>query len=122
MGEPIMRTAIASLILAAGLAGGAAAQTPPPAAPAPAAPATPAASSPPAAVAPPAAPAPAAQPAPEPPPLPAMPTSGDGAQVIQALEKICVPAVRGQGLDAVAKANGLKQNRRDETWTMPLGS
>ena len=57
-----------------------------------------------------------------PPPPPQVPTTGDGAQVIQALEKICVPAVRGQGLDAAAKAAGLKNNRRDGTWTMPLGS
>jgi len=41
--------------------------------------------------------------------------------VISALERICVPAVRGQGLDAVAKAAGLRLNRRDGTWTMPLG-
>jgi hypothetical protein len=51
-----------------------------------------------------------------------LPTTGDGAQIIQALEKICLPAVHGQGLDAVAKAAGLKQNRRDGTWTMPLAS
>jgi hypothetical protein len=100
-----MRIALASLVLVAGLTTAAQAQTPPetPAAPAPA----PAA----------AAPAPAA--AAEAPP--ALPTSGDGAQVLQALEKICVPAVRGQGLDAAAKAAGLKGNRRDGTWTMPLG-
>ena len=33
-----------------------------------------------------------------------------------------MPAVRGQGLDAAAKAAGLRQNRRDQTWTMPLPS
>jgi hypothetical protein len=56
------------------------------------------------------------------PPPPALPTTGDGAQIIQALEKVCQPAVRGQGLEAAAKAAGLKFNRRDETWTMPLAS
>jgi hypothetical protein len=97
-----MRTAIASLVLIAGLTTAAHAQTPP----ASAAPAQPA------------QPAPAA--APEPPP--SLPTSGDGAQVLQALEKVCIPAVRGQGIDAAAKAAGLKNNRRDGTWTMPLSS
>lgn len=62
--------------------------------------------------------APAAPAAGEPPPT--LPTSGDGAQIVQALEKVCVPAVRGQGLDAAAKAAGLKQNRREGTWSMPL--
>jgi hypothetical protein len=100
-----MRTAIASLVLIAGLTTAAQAQTPPTA---PAAPAQPAS----AAAAPPAA-APA-----EPPP--SLPTSGDGAQVLQALEKVCMPAVRGQGIEAAAKAAGLKANRRDGTWTMPL--
>jgi hypothetical protein len=56
------------------------------------------------------------------PPAPALPTSGDGAQIIQAIEKVCIPAVSGQGIDAAARAAGLKQNRRDETWTMPLAS
>jgi len=103
-----MRTALASLVLVAGLTTAAQAQPAP--APAPAAPAEPAPSA--------AAPAPAA-PA-EPPP--SLPTSGDGAQILQALEKVCIPAVRGQGLDAAAKAAGLKANRRDSTWTMPLAS
>ena len=57
---------------------------------------------------------------------PALPTTGDGAAIIAALEKICVPLVRGGNLDDIAKANakdlGLKKNRRDNTWTMPLGS
>src|SRR5690348_1658190 len=117
-----MRTALASLVLITGLTTAAQAQaqaqpqaqTPPAsAAPAQAAPvqAAPAQAAPPA----PAAAAPA-----EPPP--ALPTSGDGAQILQALEKICIPAVRGQGLDAAAKAAGLKNNRRDGTWTMPLSS
>lgn len=105
-----MRLVFASLILAAGLGGAALAQTAAPAALAPAVPAAPPAAAPPAAAAPASA------------PDPTLPTSGDGAQIVQALEKVCVPAVRGQGLDAAAKAAGLRQNRRDETWTMPLGS
>jgi hypothetical protein len=107
-----MRTVIASLILAAGLAGVAQAQTPAPAAPA-------AQAAPPAAA--PAAPA-ASAPAAPPAETPTLPTSGDGAQIIQALEKVCVPLVRGQTLEQVGKAAGLKYNRRDDTWTMPLAS
>jgi len=108
-----MRTVIATLVLTAGLTAAAQAQTPPAsttASPAPAAPA-------------PAAPAAAAPPAAAPAePPPSLPTSGDGAQVLQALEKVCIPAVRGQGLDAAAKAAGLKSNKREGTWIMPLSS
>lgn len=110
-----MRIAFSSLILAAGLATAAQAQDPAaqPAAPAPApAPATEAAQ--PA----PAAPAPAA----EAPPPPTLPTSGYGYEAIQVIENVCVPAVRGQGVDAVAKANGFKLNRRDQTWAKQLGA
>lgn len=108
-----MRTALSSLILAAGLATAAHAQDPAAQPAAPAAPATPA----PAAEAP-AAPAPAeaAQPA------PTLPTSGYGYDAIQVIEKICVPAVRGQGVDAVAKAAGFKLNKRDQTWTKAFGT
>ena len=109
-----MRTAFVSLILAAGLAGAAQAQEPAaqPAAPA-ATPPTPEA-----APAPAAAPAAPAAAAPAPPPLP---TTGDAAEVIAALDNVCVPAVRGQKLDDLAKANGFRQNRRDQTWAKPLG-
>jgi len=122
-----MRTALTSLILAAGLVGGAYAQTAAPAAPAPSATPAPAAA---AAAAPPQAPAATAatpgETAPAPtaaaaPPPPQLPTTGDGAVILQAIEKVCIPAVRGQGLDVAAKAAGLKNNRRDGTWTMPLG-
>jgi hypothetical protein len=109
-----MRIALASLVLVGALAGAAEAQTQP-SAPAAAQPAAPAAAQP-------ATPAPAAAAPAEAPPAPALPTSGDGAQIIQAVEKICVPAVRGQGVAAAAKAAGLKYNRRDDTWTMPLAS
>jgi hypothetical protein len=70
------------------------------------------------------APATPAAPAAEAPP--ALPTTGDGATIISVIEKLCVPLVRGGNLDDVAKANaaafGLKKNRRDNTWQMPLGT
>src|SRR5688572_9632986 len=119
-----MRIAISSLILAAGIATAAQAQDPAaqpaqPAAPAPEAaqPATPA----------PPAPAPAAEapaPAPAEPaaPPPTLSTSGYGFEATQIIEKICVPAVRGQKVEDVAKANGFKLNRRDQTWAKPFGT
>lgn len=101
-----MRFALSSLILAAGLAGAAYAQDP----------------------AAPAAPAPPAAPAVEPAPVPAaeapptLPTTGDAAEAISALEKVCVPAVRGQKMEVVAKAAGFKLNKREETWSKQLGA
>lgn len=69
----------------------------------------------PATAAPPAAPA-----ADEPPP--AVPTTGDGAVIVSVLEKVCVPLVRGGNLDQLAaQLPGMRKNRRDGTWTMPLG-
>jgi hypothetical protein len=111
-----MRIAISSLILAAGLVTAAQAQdVAQPAAPAPAADqAAPA----PAEQAAPATPAPAAEPAAPP---PALPTTGDGAVVLSVLDNVCVPAVRGQKLDDLAKAQGFKLNKRDMTWSKPLG-
>jgi len=126
-----MRIALASLLATAAVVTAAQAQTPaappPPPAPAAAAPAAPAA---PTTAAPTtAAPAPAtpdaAAPAPaaaEPPP--SLPTTGDGAVVISLVEKICVPMVRGANLADLVKQNpalGLKLNRRDGTYVMPLG-
>jgi hypothetical protein len=145
-----MRSAYVSLILAAGLAaaGGATASwaqapattapaptpTPagaPPAGPAPTtsaaplsqtSPVAPAAPATPAGAAPQGAPAPAATPeAPPAPEPPAIPTAGDGAVLINVLEKICVPQVRGQSIDQLAPALGMRKNRRDNTWSMPLG-
>lgn len=81
----------------------AAAEVAPMAQPAPAAPAAPVAEA-----------APAA-------PLPSLPTSGDGAVILQVLEKVCIPAVRGQGVDAVAPSMGMKKNKRDNSWSMGLG-
>jgi hypothetical protein len=137
-----MRTAFATMILAAGLVSVAQAQDAPPAppatAPAPAAgaPATPGMSNMPmgnmpgmapaapgaAAPAAPAAEAPPAQPAAPAEAPPTLPTSGDAAVLISTIDKICVPLVRGGNLDALAKATpGMKLNRRDASWTMPLG-
>ena len=123
-----MRTALATLILAGALASAAYAQDPAPApAPAPAAPTQPAAAAP-ATAAPPAASAetpaatpPAAAPAEE--PAPTVPTTGSGAVVLSLVEKVCVPLVRGGDIEALIKQNptlGLKKNRRDGTWVMPL--
>jgi hypothetical protein len=130
-----MRTALASLIVAAGLATAAQAQAPaaqPAPAAAPAAPAaaqpTPAAPSatPPAtapttapATQPPAAAAPSAQPAPE--AAPTLPTTGDGAVLLSVIEKVCVPLVRGGNFDDLNKAMGMKKNKRDNTYSLPLG-
>ncbi|WP_374471462.1 hypothetical protein, partial [Phenylobacterium sp.] len=70
----------------------------------------------------PAAAPPAATPAPAAAePAPTLPTSGPAAEVIAVLDNVCVPAVRGQKLDDLAKAQGFKQNRRDMTWAKMLG-
>ncbi len=52
-----------------------------------------------------------------PPPPPTVPTSGPGFDAIQVIERICVPVVRGQALDPLAKSNGFKLNRRDQSWS-----
>jgi len=149
-----MRTAFATVVLAAAVATAAQAQTPPtstpPASPAAAPPASTTAAPPPApaatapatsaptttapATAQPAAPgaAPAAAPgaAPATPPAqadqaaaaPTLPTTGPGAVLINIVEKVCVPLVRGGNLDQLApQIPGAKKNRRDNTWTVPLG-
>jgi hypothetical protein len=59
--------------------------------------------------------------APAPEAAPTLPTTGDGAVLLNLVEKLCVPLVRGGKLDDLAKANGFKLNRRDGTWTAPLG-
>jgi hypothetical protein len=105
-----MRIALSSLILAAGLATAAHAQEP--AAAQPAAPAAPA----------PAAETPAAPSADATAPAPTLPTSGYGYEAIQVIEKICVPVVRGQNMDTVAKANGYKLNKREQTWSKAFGA
>ncbi|HSV03779.1 MAG TPA: hypothetical protein VLI41_11305 [Phenylobacterium sp.] len=117
-----MRSAFISLILAAGLAAPALAQAPAataPSAPPPAPPTTaPPSQTPPA--------APVAAPATPPPPVaeaaPTLPTTGDEATILRVLDNICVPLVRGGNLDQLAQAQGMRKNRRDGTWSMPLGS
>lgn len=144
-----MRSASLSLILAAGLATAglateAWAQAP---ATAPTGPSTPTpAAAPPAAPAPTTSSAPLSQTSPVPPAAPAtpagaapqgaappgegaaaaaaapsLPTTGDGAAVLEVLEKVCVPLVHNGNLDQLAQANGFKKNRRDGTWVKPLG-
>jgi hypothetical protein len=143
-----MRAASLSLILAAGLATAGlateswaqapATTTPAPSTPAPATaqPASPASGassaqpqSSPAQPAQPAAPAGAAPQGAAPPgegaaaaaAAPTLPTTGDGAVVLEVLEKVCVPLVHNGNLDQLAQANGFKKNRRDGTWVRPLG-
>lgn len=56
-----------------------------------------------------------------PPPPPSLPTTGDGAVILSLLEKVCVPMVRGGNFDALAKAAGMKKNRRDGSYVIGLG-
>jgi len=48
--------------------------------------------------------------------------TGDGAQILQTIEKVCVPLVRGGNFEQLMKANGYKLNRRDQTWSIQLGA
>jgi len=117
-----MRTAFVSLIALAGLATAANAQPAPPAdaaaAPAPA----PAAAAPapaPAAAAPaPAAEAPAPAAAEEAPPV--LPTSGPEAQIIDVINRVCKPLVKGGDFDQLARATGYKKNKREGTYVGTL--
>ncbi|MES2340155.1 MAG: hypothetical protein V4597_00630 [Pseudomonadota bacterium] len=112
-----MRTAIISLI-AAGLATSAAAQT---AAPATAPATTPEAAAPAAAPEAPPAAAPAPAPAPEPEKVYAIPTTGEIGQIIDVINRVCVPLVRGGDIAQLAsKAMGFKVNKRDGTYTQTL--
>ena len=106
-----MRTAIISLI-AAGFATSAAAQIAPPAAP----PAMPAG-----VMAPATAPAAAPAPTPEPEKVYAVPTTGEIGQIIDVINRICVPLVRGGDISKLAtKGLGFKANKRDGTYTQTL--
>ena len=108
-----MRTAIISL-LAAGIATSAAAQTAPPAAPAQ----TPATAP---AAAPAVVPTPATAPAPEPEKVYAVPTTGEVGQIIDVINRICVPLVRGGDISKLAtKSLGFKYSRREGTYTQTL--
>ena len=135
-----MRTALASLLAAAAFVSAAQAQTPsaPAAAPtpqatAPTAPPAPSTSTAPSTTPPPAAAAPAPDAAAQPaapaapaaeaaPPPPTVPTTGDGAQIIAFVEKVCIPLVRGGNVEQLAKANGMKLNRREGVWQIQLGT
>jgi hypothetical protein len=94
-------------------------QAAPPAAPA--APAAPDGSATPAA---PAAPGAEVQPpqaaAEPPPPAPTLPTSGDAAVITTLLTNVCEPLVRGGQVDQIAKANGLKLDKKSQTYVLPL--
>jgi len=139
-----MRSAIATMILSAGVATAALAQTPPAAPPAaPMAPATPPAAAPAPATAAPMAPPPAAAPAtsaaapaadataapaapPAEPPPPektyAVPTEGEIGQLINIVNTICVPMVH-DGIDITKLATpaaGWKANKRDGTFVATL--
>jgi len=132
-----MRSAIATLILSAGVATAALAQTPPTAPPAttaappaaPSAPAAPPAGAPttapaatPDASAPPAAPgAPAAE-APPPEKTYTVPTEGEVGQLIKIIDTVCVPMVH-DSVDIkklATPAAGWKYNRRDDTYVTTL--
>jgi hypothetical protein len=41
--------------------------------------------------------------------------------LISVIEKVCVPLVRGGNFDDLGKAMGMKKNKRDNTYSMPLG-
>lgn len=95
-----MRNAIISLI-AAGLATSAAAQTADPAAPLPTPPAT--------------------APAPEPEKVYAIPTTGEIGQIIDVINRVCVPLVRGGDIAQLASKDlGFKFNKREGTYTQTL--
>jgi hypothetical protein len=92
------------------LAGAAVAQTPPPV-DAPATPAPAPAPTPDAAQAPAATPAPEAPPAPPPPPpLHPMPTDAEAVRVLDILDRVCAPLVRGANLKSTASTVGMRIN------------
>jgi len=118
-----MRSAIATLILAAGVAGTAVAQTPPPPPAPPAAPEATAPAAPPAATPAPEAAAPAA-PAEAAKPEPTLPTSGDGYEITQVLTNVCMPLVKGGNWEQLAQAAGMKKVRKSGlvTYSKMLGA
>ncbi len=56
------------------------------------------------------------------PEVPTLPTTGDGAVLISVIDRFCVPLVRGGDFDSLGKAMGMKKNKRDNTWSMLLGT
>jgi hypothetical protein len=105
-GNRHMRTAIVSLIALAGFATASHAQ--PVAEPAPAAVQAPAA-----------APAPAAPAADE--KSYVMPTTGAEGQIIDVINRVCKPLVKGGNLDQLAGGLGYKKNKREGTYVGALG-
>ena len=96
-------------------------QAAPPATPAtPATPAAPGAPAAPDGSATPAAPASPEAAAEAPPPAPTLPTSGDAAVITTLLTNVCEPLVRGGKVDQIAKANGLKLDKKSQTYVLPL--
>lgn len=71
---------------------------------------------------PPAAPAEQVVEAPKPPePPPVLPTSGDGAVIVDLLNRICRPLVEGRGqFEPLVKAAGFKKDNRLQAWVKPL--
>jgi hypothetical protein len=97
-----MRSAITTMLIAAGLATAAVAQTPA------AAPAAPASATSPVDIGP--APATTADPSPAAvPPEPVLPTVGDGAEVARIVQNVCMPLVKGGNIDQLTAAAGKKR-------------
>ncbi|WP_340646857.1 hypothetical protein, partial [Phenylobacterium sp.] len=68
-------------------------------------------------------PAPAAEPAPAPEPekVYAVPTTGEVGQIIDVINRICVPMVRGGDISKLAtRDQGFKFNKREQTYTQTL--
>ncbi len=108
-----MRSTIATIVLAAGLATAAVAQvTAPVIAPAPAAPEVAPAIAPTAPAAMPAAPAAEPEVAPPAPPEPTLPTTGDGAELAGILSKVCMPLLKGGNIDQLAASAGMKKVKK----------
>jgi hypothetical protein len=105
-----MRSAITTMLIAAGLATAAVAQTPanaPTVAPTPSAAPAPA----PADIGP--APATTADPTPAAaPPEPVLPTTGDGAEIAMIVQNVCVPLVKGGNIDQLTAAAGMKKVKK----------
>jgi hypothetical protein len=105
-----LRLAATAAFSAALIAGASLAQTPPPAPPPTPAPAP----TPDAAQTPPTPPAPEAPPAPPPPPPPPplkpLPTDPEAVRVLDILDRVCAPLVRGGAVKTIAQTVGLRVN------------
>ncbi|HEY9217977.1 MAG TPA: hypothetical protein VIO94_08010, partial [Phenylobacterium sp.] len=45
-------------------------------------------------------------------PLPTLPTTGDGAVLIDVIQRVCMPLVKGGNADQIAKAYGMKKSKQ----------